>query len=168
MATQDESTQNERFEDTGESIHWFTDETLAVCPQCAGCAVSRRMEKTEHPDWFAPRRVTCRSCSFAKAWAGRQIWRGVRRVQDDYFGLSLWLQTPCCGDLLWAYSEQHLSLLEDFVRARLRERASHERSGWSNTSVISRLPAWIKAAKHRDEVLKGLSRLRVRLAEADR
>ena len=158
----------ERFEDTGEGLYVFMDDTLAVCPQCSGCAVSRRKDASGGPDWFAPRRVTCHACSFAKEWAGRKIWRGVRQLQDDYFGLPLWLQTPCCGDVLWAYGERHLSFLEDFVGARLRERTRDDKTGWSNTSVISRLPVWIKSAKHRDDVLKGFSRLRVRLAEGSR
>jgi hypothetical protein len=85
---------------------------------------------------------------------------------DDYFGLPLWLQIPCCGEVLWAYNERHLSLLEGFVAARLRERSRDERYGWSNRSLPSRLPPWIKSGKNREHVLKGLSRLRARLQDA--
>jgi hypothetical protein len=87
-------------------------------------------------------------------------------VCDDYFELPLWLQTPCCGEVLWAYNERHISFLEDFVGARLRERVRDGKYGWSNRSLASRLPAWIKSAKNRDEVMKGLSRLRARLQDA--
>lgn len=157
----------ERFRDTGEGIYSFMDETLVVCPQCSGCAVSRQMAETDPPGWFSPRRLTCRRCSFAKDWAKREIARGWYRICDDYFELPLWLQTPCCGEILWAYSDRHLSFLEDLVGARLRERVRHERYGWSNSSLTSRLPAWLKSGKNRRDVLKGLSRLRRRLQDAE-
>jgi hypothetical protein len=66
------------------------------------------------------------------------------------------LQTPCCGEALWAY-------YDDFVRARLRERQRDPKYGWSNRSVASRLPQWMKAGKNREVVLKGLGRLRAQL-----
>jgi hypothetical protein len=100
------------------------------------------------------------------ARAKREIARGWYRVCDDYFELPLWLQTPCRGEALWAYNDHHLSFLENLVGARLRERGRHEKYGWSNGSLISRLPTWIKAGKNRADVLKGLSRLRRRLQEA--
>jgi hypothetical protein len=120
---------------------------------------------TARAGWFAPRRLTCMSCSYAKDWASREIARHWRDARDDYFELPLWLQTPCCGEVLWAYSERHLTFLEDFVGARLRERVRDEKYGWSNKSLASRLPSWMKSGKNRDEILKGLARLRTRLQE---
>ena len=156
-----------RFEDSGQGIHAFMDDTLIVCPKCSSCAVSRRMQQgTRSEDWFAPRRLTCTRCSFTRDWAEREIARGWDRAEDDYFGLPLWLQTRCCGELLWAINEQHLAALEAFVGARLRERRHDEVAGWSNRSLPSRLPAWIKSGKNRDEVLQGLARLRARLVAA--
>jgi hypothetical protein len=156
----------ERFEDTGEGVYSFMDETLVVCPECSGCALSRQLETTDRPGWFSPRRLTCRRCPYVEDWAKREISRGWYRVRDDYFELPLWLQTPCCGEVLWAYNERHVSFLEDVVGAGLRERARDEKYGWSNGSLASRLPAWIKSAKNRAHVKKGLSRLRARLQDA--
>lgn len=77
---------------------------------------------------------------------------------DGCFGLPLLLRTPCAGHTLWAFNERHLAYLEEFVRADLRERL-----GTANASVVSRLPAWLKQAKHRGEVLRAIGRLRVQL-----
>lgn len=155
----------DRFLTTSGSIYSYMDETLVVCPQCSGRAISRQVDKDAQSGWFAPRRLTCTACSYAKDWASRGITGHWRDQHDDYFELPLWLQTPCCGDVLWAYSERHLAFLEDFVGARLRERVRDETYGWTNASLASRLPTWMKAAKNRDEVLKGLARLRTRLQE---
>ena len=156
----------EPFEDTGENIYSFMEETLVVCPQCSGCAISRQVDPAEPAGWFAPRRLTCRQCGFTRDWNQREIVRVAHRVCDDYFHLPLWLQTPCCGEVLWVYNERHLAFLEGFVAARLRERVRHEKYGWRNGSLASRLPAWIKSGKNRDELLKGLARVRTRLQEA--
>jgi hypothetical protein len=155
----------ERFTAPADGIYSYMDETLVVCPQCSGRALSRQQDKDARAGWFAPRRLTCMNCSHVKDWARREIARHWRDAHDDYFELPLWLQTPCCGEVLWAYSERHLTFLEDFVGARLRERVRDEEYGWSNKSLASRLPSWMKSAKNRDEVLRGLARLRTRLQE---
>jgi hypothetical protein len=154
---------DERFEDTGDGIYAFMEDTLVVCPQCSGRAVSRQVTTEERPGWFSPRRLGCTRCAYTKDWSNRAISRRWHEVRDDYFELPLWLQTPCCGEVLWAYNEAHLAYLEDFVRARLRERQRDPKYGWSNHSVASRLPQWMKAGKNREVVLKGLGRLRSRL-----
>ena len=116
--------------------------------------------------------LTCSACGLSRFWTGnwwsKQIEGGLSVLApvvsptdgpvDWYFHLPLWLQTPCCGEVLWAYNADHLNFLDDFVRATLRENAQTER-GWSNQSLRSRLPAWIKATHNRDAVLKGIARL---------
>jgi hypothetical protein len=77
---------------------------------------------------------------------------------DPYFGRPLWLHTECCGGhTLWAYNGEHLDFLANFIAASLRERPISPRTlTWS-------LPAWMKDAKHRDEVARQIARLRERL-----
>jgi hypothetical protein len=43
-------------------------------------------------------------------------------ARDPYFGLPLSLQTPCVGNILWAWNEAHRTFLENYVAAALRER----------------------------------------------
>jgi hypothetical protein len=73
---------------------------------------------------------------------------------DSCFGLPLWLQTPCAGHTLWAFNLRHLVYLKQFVGAELRGRRV-----MTNASVVSRLPAWLKDAKHRQAVLRAAERL---------
>ncbi len=79
-------------------------------------------------------------------------------TRDPDFGLPLWLQTPCCGETLWATNKRHLAFLRNFVEATLRERKPN-----INSSLISRLPKWIKSAKNRSSLLVGLARLESRV-----
>jgi hypothetical protein len=81
---------------------------------------------------------------------------------DPYFRLPVWLQAECCAHVLWAYNGRHLDLLESYVVARLRERGAvavpYVRP--APMSLVERLPAWLKSAKNRDEVLRSIRRLR--------
>ena len=80
-----------------------------------------------------------------------------RPSAPQFRGLDLWLQTECTGHTLWALEETHLDFLERYVAATVREQAP------GNSSLASRIPAWIKAAKNRQAVLSGLVRLRATL-----
>ncbi len=145
-----------RFRDTQETLYDFSDEYLVVCPQCQGCAVVRPIAPPA-TDYRAPRRVTCKSCSYTKDWHGTTLAFGT--PIDSYFGLPLWLQTEVGDRTLWAYNDRHLQFIKAFVQATIRERREHPGQGWRNQSVISRLPEWIKLAKNRKRVLKAIALL---------
>lgn len=147
-----------RYRDEGASIYAFADEFLVRCPRCEGRArVAGRQEDDDAAWWLRRRRLTCTACGHAADWPGGSI--AVGEVCDWFFRLPLWLQTPCCGETLWAYNRAHLDELERYVRADLRERLPDR-----NASLASRLPTWMTSAKNRDEVLRGLARLRALLA----
>ncbi len=78
---------------------------------------------------------------------------------DSDFGLPLFLQTPCRFGKIWAYNQDHLTELQAYVSATLRERTSSA----GNSSMISRLPDWIKSAKNRAMISKKLAKLQVEL-----
>jgi hypothetical protein len=155
-----------RFSDKGTQIYEFGDHFLVVCPRCEKKAeVSIKVEPQQNkPALFLPRRLSCSSCGYNKEWADNSL--AIHPNQDWYFELPLWLSTPCCGQTLWAYNVQHLDFLEDFVKARLRERSKDDTFGWSNKSLASRLPRWIQSAKNRDDVLKCIARLRNKLSDS--
>ena len=158
---------NERFLDTGTKIYEFYDEFLVVCPKCKSMAKvlideaefaklpQRKMDKFRN-QFFAPRRLVCLSCLHRDFWKGNQI--GVGSNVDWYFRLPLWLEISCCGEQFWAYNLKHLEMLEQYVGAKLRERTNKGRS-----SFLSKLPKWIKSAKNRDEILKGIAKLKEKL-----
>lgn len=145
----------------------FVDEVLVECPRCGGCAVHRPIgdvDGTPGALLFAPRRLSCGTCGYSKDWARDGLARhSTRGPVDDYFDLPLWLVESCCGKTIWVYNERHLAFLEGYLGARLRDRSKNEVGAWQNESLASRLPAWMKSAANRDDVLRALSRLRKKL-----
>jgi len=119
------------------------------------------------------RRFACHVCGYARDWhppthnhdpkLGRRFFHWEDRhassmdVTDQWFGASLWLQTPCCGQVLWAGNASHLTYLRGYVAASLWEGFIDQ------ASTGSSLPDWMITAKHRDEVLRGLDRLGAQL-----
>jgi len=159
---------SERFSNH-QSILDFIGRFLVVCPQCSSRALVRRGDKGEIV-------LTCPTCGYARtdskqksaiAFASSPAafgdgTVGVGVAVDSYFHIPLWLQTPCCGEVLWAYNEEHLAFLEAFVMAKQRTSVLGEH-GWSNQSLMNRLPLWMKLAKNRDEVLRCLEKLKQKL-----
>ena len=77
------------------------------------------------------------------------------RMTDPVFGLPLWLQKDFRGELLWAYNYEHLEMLRAYIAAKLRERGIDPRNTIrKNSSMVSRLPMFIKKASHREGLLK--------------
>jgi hypothetical protein len=159
------SASDDRFRDRRERKYGydFFDDVLVRCPRCAGCA-----GVTPHPGVPAEgdaaavgvmnpyRRLRCKECGFFK---DRTVDSAVvGGPVDPYFQRPVWLQASCCGQVLWAYNVRHLDLLESYVAAKLRERG--ELVPWAPTSLVERLPTWLKAAKNRAEVLRTIRRLR--------
>jgi hypothetical protein len=104
----------------------------------------------------------CRQCGANRDWTARQSGGALVGValggpNDPFFGRPLWLQTPCRGHLLWAYNARHLDVLHTYVAADTRERTGPP------MGMLDRLPAWIKKANHRAEVLRAIDHLRDQL-----
>ncbi|MEV4184431.1 hypothetical protein AB0J28_23695 [Streptosporangium canum] len=105
------------------------------------------------------RRLRCRECGYFKdETVGSAVVGGP---VDPFFQRPVWLQASCCGHVLWAYNVRHLDLLEAYVAAKLRERG--DLAAWAPTSLVERLPTWLKTAKNRAEVLRTIGRLRLTL-----
>jgi hypothetical protein len=143
-----------RFRDPQIRLREFAAHDIdVVCPRCEARAVVTA-ERTG-----GSRRFACTACGASASWSpsdGASVWGAP---VDPFFRLPLWLTARCCGgQTLWAFNDAHLTLLEDHVAARLRERGP---SGLGLT-LVARLPAWLTAAKHRDEVLRVITRLRAR------
>jgi hypothetical protein len=158
----------DRFRD--DPLLWvehFADEVLVRCPACGECAIvldqlgtSEYHANRDDTRLVARRRLRCLACGLSKDGFPSERVFGV--PVDPYFRLPVWLQADCCGKVLWAYNAEHLSLLESYVAARLRER----RASPGSMTMVARLPAWLKSAKHRDEILRAIRRLRSSLPTA--
>ncbi|MFF3348298.1 hypothetical protein [Streptomyces sp. NPDC002779] len=123
-----------RFHDPGTGGYGYRDSVLVRCPGC---------DRVAH---FESARVICRSCGRCGPVA-QGTWP------------ALWLRAETRHGELWAYSLEHLDLIRRFVAADLRERAPWYEHGRKMT-VVARLPAWVKSAKNRTEVLRVIDRMR--------
>jgi hypothetical protein len=153
-----------RFRDTGQHLMQYADRFLVRCPRCERCAVVTPLPREERR---APvrARVVCEACGYNKD--GPQATTGGTDLVDWYFHLPLWLQTPCCGDVLWALNEAHLAFLENYVRATLREDMRRDQlpaNAIRNQTMASRLPGWIQSGKNRDEILHTIDKLKKTIA----
>ncbi|MEV4437953.1 hypothetical protein AB0K09_02875 [Streptomyces sp. NPDC049577] len=150
-----------RFRDPQKTKYDFLGLILVRCPACAGPARVVRSPGDQGPSLFVPRRLTCGGCGTARRWAGNVVplhRAGGGAVREPYFGAPLWLQTETRHGWLWAYNPEHLELVRRFVQASLRERAPWYEHGRKMT-VVGRLPAWVKRAKNREEILRAIGRM---------
>ncbi|MEU9177143.1 hypothetical protein AB0C90_09885 [Streptomyces sp. NPDC048550] len=154
-----------RHHDHGMWLVQFTDRVLVACPRCGGRALVAPRPDLPAPKYFSallfqPRRLTCGGCGAVADWTAEQRGTGLvgavpGGTEDPFFRRPLWLQTRCAGRILWAYNEEHVDALAAYVGARLRERHASP-----TMAMFARLPAWMKSASRRDEVLAGLATLR--------
>lgn len=154
-----------RHHDYGMWLVRFTDHVLVVCPKCGGRALVVLRPGLGTPRYSSsllcrPRRLSCAQCGATADWTAEERGRALVGVvpggtEDPFFRRPLWLQTRCAGQILWAYNEEHIDALAAFVGARLRVRHASPTLG-----MFARLPAWMKSAAHREEVLAGLGTLR--------
>ncbi|MET7733264.1 hypothetical protein ABZT02_18115 [Streptomyces sp. NPDC005402] len=128
-----------RFHDPGSTASAFSGSALVRCPRCDGIAHFERRTPPQP-------RVICRSC-------------GLCGPVDRCAWPALWLCAGTRHGELWAYNLAHLDLIRRFVAASLRERDPWYEHGRKMTCV-ARLPAWVKRAKNRDEVLRVIDRMR--------
>ncbi|MET8468109.1 hypothetical protein ABZY90_28780 [Streptomyces sp. NPDC006422] len=154
-----------RFRDPHSTAYDFLDPILVRCPGCSGAARVVTAPDTER-SLFAPRRLVCGGCGLSRTWAGRRVrlHRGTAPpATDPYFDAPLWLRTETRHGWLWAYNHAHLDLVRRFVGASLRERAPWYETG-PRMTLVARLPTWVKQARHRDDVLRAITRIHQRAA----
>lgn len=132
------------------TLRSFLDEFLVECPKCGKpgtVQVVTTVAKKVIPQFACP------SCG--------HIEQGLRESSviigtwvDPYLRIPLWLQTECCGEILWAYNRRHLAFLKEIVGSKLRDIGEPGRPNLGN-----KLPKWMLLAKNRDEVLRQIDRL---------
>jgi hypothetical protein len=156
-----------RYVDPLVYLHTLAEEPVhVVCPVCQHRAEVVPWLDGEPRDRYSirwPRRLVCRACGHVRNWPGEARYAGTywNRPVDPFFRQPLWLRAECCGGRnLWAFNERHLEILESYVSARLRERGEYV-----GMTMLARLPAWLKSAKHRTEILRTIGRLRASLPQ---
>jgi hypothetical protein len=175
MTTSSEPT---RFHDPGDRLEAFLDEVLVRCPRCgararvtpappdpdAPPAPPRKVIGAPPPKTgpFADRRLVCGACALVRTWPPE----GVRRTYvtgtdvDPWFREPLWLRVDVVGEVLWAYNQRHLDLLDQYIGATLRTK--DHTPGMIHT-LVNRLPTWMKEARNREPLQAAIGRLRATL-----
>ncbi len=131
----------------------------ARCRRCGRWLEVRRKLKT--PPRLPTIGLPCASCQVSTTAQYSLAHPPPTAAIDQCFGLPLVLQTACAGHTLWAYNPEHLAFLRAYLEADLRE--EHPTS---HSSAASRLPRWLKLARHRAEALRAVARLERRLLTA--
>ena len=147
-----------------EKGHWYGAMTAYASVKCREC--NERI--TRHADVdgrFTTLMLTCQNCGDEHLYDAHvstyPIHHGL--MCDNIFGLPLWLQQRMGDDLFWAYNFEQLDMVEQIVAAKLRERGlSPKATIKKNSSMMSRLPEFIKKAKNRKDVLKVINDLRLK------
>lgn len=128
-------------------------------PRCERCGGDKfdfaRAQVIRHGGAVALR-TRCGGCNRTNTFPARGSGARVRDGHDHWFGLPLVLKADYRSHLVWAYNLEHIDLLEGWIKADLRERSLHAHY----MTMAARLPAWMKAAHARNEVLKALAKMR--------
>lgn len=106
-------------------------------------------------------KTKCPHCDFQEEWKTKAYRVKVKSkldnglAKDMWYGLTLWFQKEFDGSIFWAYNLDHIDYLERYIGADLRERNV---KGSYNSTLVSRLPQFVKAAKNREKLLKILKK----------
>lgn len=144
---------------SSEAGHWLGPAILSGRQPCGYCGHKWLTPSVEYktPPVKVPTQIaaSCPQCE-RRTKVNATLTRNFREDYgcDPHFGLPLRLATSSRHGTVWVYNYRHLSELSGYVAAKLRVR---QKSG--NSTMFSRLPKWMKLAKHRDEIAKALRKL---------
>lgn len=142
--------------------HWYGAMTAYASVKCRECNHPLMRRATVDGKW-KKLKMKCDQCGdeceYDAHLSRHPKHNGL--MTDPIFGLSLWLQKPVGDELFWSYNYEQLALLEQYVRAKLRERGV-ENKGSKNSLMFSRLPTFITKAGNREEILKLIGELQTK------
>lgn len=145
------------------SGHWYGALTAYVNVKCRECRQPLSRSASVTGQW-SKLKMKCDHCGDEceyEAHLSRQLMKDGLMC-DPVFGLVLWLQKTFGNEVFWAYHDEHLELVEEYVRAKLRERGLDQR-GSKNSLMFSRLPTFITRAGNREEILKVIKELQIKV-----
>lgn len=134
-----------RFQLKSKTLMAFMHQILVRCPRC-----EQRADIIVHEEVL----LSCLACGYVRMYSDQGI-RVERGAYDPFFRLPLYLQTNCCGHILWAYNQEHLVYMRQYVEADIRT------SDGPNRSMESRLPKWMKQKHNREDVSRAIKRLEI-------
>ncbi|MEO8533582.1 MAG: hypothetical protein ABI441_07525 [Flavobacterium sp.] len=126
-------------------------------PYCNHCFEKYEFKSQLLKDKPGKYRAKCTHCNFQEEWKPKikkviqstKVQDGL--ITDEWYNFPLWFQKEVSGNVFWAYNQEHISYLEKYIKASLRERNSKINF---STSLVTRLPKFVKEAKNREKLLK--------------
>lgn len=102
--------------------------------------------------------IPCPHCGTERSYRPRNEAYSLtyknKSVGDPYFNLPLWYQSNVKGNLFWAWNRKHLVDIRQYVVSTLRERRTTY-----YTTMVEKLPSFIKRAGNREILLKNIDRI---------
>ena len=144
--------QSNRFEDENLTLSDFYKEVWVVCQSCTEKAVA-----TVNFD-LKSARIFCLNCAFNKEIS--TLLRknsSIEMAAHHYFNAELWLQLPFKNEIFWAYNDQHLLYLENYISAKLREHKVR-----THFTLLEKLPKFYHESKNRESLLKLIYKLKAK------
>lgn len=126
------------------------------CPHCSeeiSVKIPRVNEKKETIS------IKCSNCGKTENYKPRNIEQQLQYIEngkpsDYYFGLPLWLTSNFRGNDFWAFNNEHLLYLKEYIQAELREK-----NGRTHWTMVEKLPEWMKSRKNREKLIKLITEL---------
>ena len=94
-------------------------------------------------------KVSCSNCDFVGDFKPKYI-----EYHSNYIDAELWLKKDFKGELFFAYNYEHLDYLKQYIQAKIRERKDG-----TYTTMVEKLPQFIKSAKNREDLLRIIHQL---------
>jgi hypothetical protein len=138
-----------RFQDENKILSHFYCEVLVACPGCHNKA-SAKLDIDEKKA-----RLVCLHCGYNKEKTTTIKPGGtIEMPAHQFFDAQLWLQAPFKNEIFWAYNMEHLSYLQKYIAASLREHKDRTRF-----TLLEKLPKFYHDAKNREDLLKVIDKL---------
>ena len=91
------------------------------------------------------------------------IFEDIRHAEDPYFHYPFYFQASYRGKIIWALNREHLQYLIGYLTADIRTVQSDFYETYKTMrSQSDMLPAFMKAAKNRDGIVKLLTKLQMK------
>lgn len=102
--------------------------------------------------------IPCQICNtrnrIAENWETYFLKYNESGIVDPVFGLPLYYQMSFRNEIFWAYNDDHLREIRNYVASELRERSTNK----FKMTMVEKLPQFIKEAKNRTELIKLLDK----------
>ena len=151
----------------------FLDHIDVVCPKCAKRAVVTGGKPNQYlVEEEQNIRCACAHCGFVAVLndaSKSTVFVNSRDVPvkshvlyfnspcDPFFQFPVWYEIPTTHGSLWAYNEEHLTVIENFIADKIRSRNG---IALKNKSIASRLPVWASSAKNREYLVKTIKKFK--------